>query len=46
MIIILNISKSMLFLLINLNESGLISRPFINDRPDNIDVFIKAQRKN
>jgi len=29
---------------INQNEQGLITLRFVNDRPDNIDVFIKAQR--
>lgn len=28
------------------NENGLTTLRFVNDRPDNIDVFIKAQRKN
>lgn len=28
------------------NEEGLTTLRFINDRPDNIEVFIKAQRKN
>jgi len=27
------------------NEEGLITLRFVNDRPDNIEVFIKAQRK-
>jgi len=27
------------------NENGLTTLRFVNDRPDNIDVFIKAQRK-
>lgn len=31
---------------ISQNENGLTTLRFINDRPDNIDVFIKAQRKN
>lgn len=31
---------------ISQNENGLTSLRFVNDRPDNIDVFIKAQRKN
>jgi hypothetical protein len=30
---------------ISQNENGLTSLRFVNDRPDNIDVFIKAQRK-
>lgn len=31
---------------ISQNEKGLTTLRFVNDRPDNIDVFIKAQRKN
>ena len=31
---------------ISQNENGLTTLRFVNDRPDNIDVFIKAQRKN
>lgn len=31
---------------ISQNENGLTSLRFVNDRPDNIEVFIKAQRKN
>ncbi|MFT6370331.1 MAG: hypothetical protein ACJAWH_001414 [Maribacter sp.] len=30
---------------INQTENGLTTLRFVNDRPDNIDVFIKAQRK-
>ena len=30
---------------ISQNENGLTKLRFVNDRPDNIDVFIKAQRK-
>jgi len=30
---------------INQKENGLITLRFVNDRPDNIDVFIKAQRQ-
>jgi hypothetical protein len=30
---------------INQNQNGLTTLRFVNDRPDNIDVFIKAQRK-
>lgn len=30
---------------IDQNEDGLTALHFINDRPDNIDVYIKAQRK-
>ena len=31
---------------ISQNENGLTALRFVNDRPDNIDVFIKAQRKD
>ena len=30
---------------ISQNEKGLTTLRFVNDRPDLIDVFIKAQRK-
>jgi len=31
--------------MISQNDDGLTALRFINDRPDLIDVFIKAQRK-
>jgi hypothetical protein len=31
---------------ISQTENGLTTLRFVNDRPDNIDVFIKAQRRN
>jgi len=30
---------------ISLSDSGLVQLDFVNDRPDNIDVWIKAQRR-